>query len=93
MPGRRPFYGQAADDEDFLSCDLWGRWGHKIILRVSDFGVFIAVDKNKITSLNYLLMICLLMFIQLRPAIPDVKVLKTFICYWRIFVIANIGNK
>ena len=30
--------------------------------------------------------------IQWHPAIPDVKGPTNFICYWRIFVIANIGN-
>ena len=29
---------------------------------------------------------------QLHPAIPEVKGLTNFICYWRIFVIANIEN-
>ena len=31
--------------------------------------------------------------LQLRPAIPDVKGPPNLICYWRIFVIANIGIK
>ena len=30
--------------------------------------------------------------VQWRPAIPDVKGPTNFICYWRIFVIANIKN-
>ena len=30
--------------------------------------------------------------IQLRPAIPEVKGPTNFICYWRIFVIANIEH-
>ena len=31
--------------------------------------------------------------IQLHPAIPEVKGPTNFICYWRIFVITNMGNK
>ena len=31
--------------------------------------------------------------IQLSPAIADVEGPKNFICYWRKFVIANIGSK
>ena len=32
-------------------------------------------------------------YIQLRPAIPDVKGPPNLICYWWIFAIANIGIK
>ena len=31
--------------------------------------------------------------VQLSLGITDVKGPTNFICYWRIFVIANIGNK
>ena len=31
--------------------------------------------------------------VQLRPAVPEVKGPRNFICYWRIFVIANIENE
>ena len=33
-----------------------------------------------------------LVCVQLSPAIPEVKGPTNFICYWRIFVIANIEN-
>ena len=33
-----------------------------------------------------------LLFPQLHPAIPEVKGPTSFICYWWIFVIANIEN-
>ena len=32
-------------------------------------------------------------YVQLRPSILDVKGLTNFICYWRFFIIANIGIK
>ena len=35
----------------------------------------------------------LMLNVQLHPAIPDVKGSTHFICYWGIFVIANIENK
>ena len=31
-------------------------------------------------------------YIQLQPAIPDVKGSTNFICYWRIFIIADEEN-
>ena len=34
-----------------------------------------------------------ILYIQLSPAIPDVKGPTNLICYWRIFIIANVGIK
>ena len=42
---------------------------------------------------SHVISILFVILIQLRPAIPDVKGPTNFIRYWRIFVIANIGNK